>query len=137
MGTDTWWSMSEISLCGTDPKAFLRSVKVNDSGRPFALALSRMAFRERICSKTPAIPDRKPFCRFESIMPLFSRYCSRREAMILWNNLPIVEVRAIGRKFAGTPGSPPLWTRWSSPLHQRAGAWGLFKMMLEYSVARK
>ena len=82
-------------------------------------------------------PDRKPFCRFESIMPSFSRYCSRREAMILWNNLPIVEVRAFGRKFAGIPGSPPLWTRRSSPLHQRAGAWGLFKMILEYSVARK
>ena len=63
--------------CGTDPKALLRSMKVSDSGRPFALALSRMAFRERIYSKMPAIPERKPFCRFESTIPLFSRYIVR------------------------------------------------------------
>ena len=89
--------MLEINWCGTDPKAFLRSMNVSDSRRPFALALSRMAFREKICSKKSAIPERKPFCKFELTMPLFSRYHLRHEAMILWNNLPIVEVRAIGR----------------------------------------
>ena len=56
--------------------------------------------------------------------------------MILWNNFPIVEVRATGRKLAGTPGSP-LWTRQSSSLHQRVGALELFKMILEYSFERK
>ena len=75
--------MLEINWGETDPKAFLRSMKVSNSGRTFALALSRMAFREIMCSKIPAIPERKPFCIFESTIPLFSRYRSRHVAMIL------------------------------------------------------
>ena len=47
-----WCSMSLISLCVTDPKAFRRSMKVIDSGRLCCLALSMMAFSDSTCSKS-------------------------------------------------------------------------------------
>ena len=53
-----WCSMSLISLCGTDLKAFRRSMKVIDSGRLRCLAMSMMAFSDNTCSKTPGMPER-------------------------------------------------------------------------------
>ena len=41
---------------------------------------------------------------------------SSLEARILWNSLPMHEVRAI----SGNSVSPPLWIRWRVPLHQKS-----------------
>ena len=64
-------------------------------------------------------------------------YLFSREARIRLNSLPMVDVKAIGRKFAGLVGSPLLCMRRRLPLHHEAGAQGLFSRIFEKRVARK
>ena len=53
--------MSLIYEWWTDPKALRKSIKIRKSRRLFVLELLIIEFRERMCSMTPSIPDRKPF----------------------------------------------------------------------------
>ena len=124
-------SMSSMSLWGIDPKASLRSMKVEQSGRPFSFALSMMVFTVRMCSWTPDIPDRKPFCNLVSI----TSFC--REASVRWNNLPTAEVSAMGLKFSGSLGLPFLYISRMSPMHHIFGAWWDLSRIIEKRVARK
>ena len=132
-----WCSMSLISLCGADPKAFRRSMKVIDSGRLCCLTLSMMAFSDNTYSKTPGMPERKPFWSSGLIILFAIMNSSSRDARILWSSLPTHEVRVIGRKFFRDSVSPPLWIRRRIPLHQIVGERWLVRIIFENRVARK
>ena len=88
------------------PERITQVNKSDGQGRPLLLAHSRIADIENVCSITPFMPLKKPFWMLGSLTSLLMAYCSRWDARILWKIFPSTEVRAIGRKLAGTAGSP-------------------------------
>ena len=50
---------------------------------------------------------------------------------LIFNSLPMVNVKLIGRKIAGLVGSSLLCMRWRLPLHHGAGAKGFFNKIFE------
>ena len=106
------------------------------SGRCILLAFSIMAVVAAMCSITPFMPVKKPFCAVVSMMEFFVRKASRREARILWKILPMVEVRAMGRKLLVSKLGPSLSVRTMLPMHQDGGAALLSNRTFEYSEAR-
>ena len=130
-------NISWMSLWGIDPKAFLRSTKVAQRGRPFSFALSMIAFTVKMCSWTPDIPDRKPFCSLGSMILFCRTYVSIREARIRWNNLPTAEVKVMGLKFSGCFGFPFLCISQIFPMHHNLGACWDLSRIIEKRVARK
>ena len=60
-------------------------------------ALSRISDTEKICSKVPFTPVRKPFWMVESIRSFENRNLSNLMAKILWNSFPMVLVKAMGQ----------------------------------------
>ena len=107
------------------------------SGNSYSLAFDKIADVVKMCSITPGIPDRNPFCTLGSMMEFAKRNFSRRLAMILLNNFPTVEVKAIGLKELGSVAGPDLCTRIIFPMHHEEGQVWDSRSILEKSVARK
>lgn len=80
---------------------------------------------------------RKPFWVDESLTPLAKQYFSKRRERILWNNLPIADIKAIRWKDADSIGFSPMLIRISLPLHQSSGdCWDSTRILVNIS-ARK
>ena len=118
-------------------KAFWRSRNVMFTGSFNSFAWSKIMLMVDMCSTAPDTWRRKPFWVDELISPLARQYFSKRQERILWNNLPIADVRAIGRKDAGFIGFSPFLTRISLPLHQASGDYWDSTRILVNRSARK
>ena len=120
-----------------DPNALLMSRNVMYRGSLCSLALTSMAEVVKICSITPGIPERNPFWTLGSMMAFARRNFSRRLAMILLYNLPMVDVKAIGLNELGDVTGPDLCTRVIFSTHQTTGQVWVSSSILENRVARK
>jgi hypothetical protein len=120
-----------------EPKALLMSRKDMYKGRFSDLALLRIAEVVKMCSNTPGIPDRKPFCMQGRTIPFPRMNFSNLDAIIRLKSFPMVDVKAMGRKELGSESGPDLYERMILPMHHDEGQEWFSSRMRENKVAKK